>query len=182
MRFVVPFIGVAERTDGAFERGIGVKCPTQEKLIFVAIDSVDPLHYLRAFKMLGELSEISDSLAQDCIIATKGGSRLKNLSETSVYQKSGTHRQRLLSEAQIKALAFKPSPDMVQQVIKGFAYNLVPLATKEPLGLSNVDSEPSCSTVHMTHHVKASASERPCFLPLVRALESHAHTTGTAIG
>lgn len=165
-RFVTPFIGIIEREYGPDERGVGLKCPSQEKLVFVAIESDDPLHYLRAFKMLAEISEVTDSIVHDCITATKSGNRLENLARTHVFNERGIYQRSMFEEAQKKALAFKPNARDVQQVIDGFAKYLVPLATKEPLGLSDVEPEPPCSTVQIVHS-KAPATERPCYKPLL---------------
>lgn len=150
-REITPFIGVIKREDGSFDRGIGAKCPNQEKLIFRAIDSNDPLVYLRAFKMLSELGEITDELTQDCVIATQNEHRLENFSQTNVYLKNGgAYRQAMLYDAQRKAFTFKPSPEIIQQVIDGFSEHLVPLAKKEALEPTVNDIAPSCSVISLT--------------------------------
>lgn len=165
----MPFIGIIEHDDGSRERGIGLKCPNQEKLIFRTIDSDDPLRYLRALKMLSELNEITDSFVQDCVIATQDGNRLENFSRTNAFEKCGTHRQAKLLDAQILALAFKPNPDDIKKVINGFAVHLVPLAEKK--SLKDIDSSDSVTSLGKSEKLTA-AKERPCFLPLVHALGS----------
>jgi hypothetical protein len=170
-RTVVPFIGIIEHDDGSHERGIGVKCPNQGKLIFRAINSADPLHHLRALKMLSELDEITDSLVQDCIIATQEGSRLKNFSQTTVFEKCGAHRQAKFLDVQVLVLAFEISPDDIKKVVNGFAAHLVPLG--------NVARSDSVASLGKSEKL-AAARERPCFLPLVHALGSSTQSMSPA--
>ncbi|MHB1118263.1 MAG: hypothetical protein ACYCZ7_01920 [Minisyncoccota bacterium] len=148
-RLIVPFIGVMERADGSRERGVGVKCPDQEKMVFRAINSNNPLHYAQAFKMLGEIQEINDGLVQDCIIATQGNGWIQDLVQTEVYKKRGAYRQSMLRKAQIKALEFSPGENFLKQVTDGFSTHGAPFAKKNFADLSLGAEMPSCSVIHL---------------------------------
>ncbi len=174
-RVVVPFIGIIEREYGKHERGVGVKCPTQEKMIFHPLDSDDPLHYLRAFKLLCEVGELNDSIVQDCIIATKDQRRFENLAKTSVYLKNGENRISRFFDAQRRAMEFNPSPEDIKHVVDGFAQYLAPLTTKEAV----VQTEEGAESLRITadqEQLGASIVEdkRGCYKPLLTgfALES----------
>lgn len=143
MREITPFIGIIKRDDGSFERGIGVKCPNQEKLVFRALQSIDPLHYIRAFKMLGELHQITDELVQDCIIATQPGSRLANFAKTKVYRECGIYKQSAFEDAQKKAFAFIPSKELIQRVTNGFEKHGASLDKEDSSGLPIIAAAPS---------------------------------------
>lgn len=178
-REITPFIGIIKRDDGSFDRVVGAKCPNQEKLVFGAVQSVDPLHYIRAFKMLGELKVITDELVQiciqDCVIATQPGSRLENLAKTKVYRECGIYKQSAFEDAQKKAFAFIPSPEMVQCVIDGFDKHLVPLEAQTPSCKPNEYAELSHSVICLEQPEAApSKADRPCYKPLIHALESSA--------
>lgn len=172
-RFVTPFIGVIEREYGPHERGVGVKCPNQEKLIFHAVDSSDPLHYLRAFKLLCEIGELNDSILEDCIIATKDERRLENFSQTYVFKNSGDYRRSRFFDAQRRVMDFKPSPEDIRKVVDGFAHYLAPLETRELSHQVNEGTKLSHPIVRFEQpETMLNKADRPCYKPLVHALES----------
>ena len=175
-REITPFIGVIKREDGSFTRGVGAKCPNQGKLVFVAVESEDPLHYLRACKMLEELWELSDDLAKDCVIATKDEHRLENFAQTKVYENSGEHRKTKFEDAQKKALAFKPSLGAIKQVIDEFALHLGPIAEKDPAGSTTNNAKSSAVVQFEQLEAMTTKADRLCYKPLVHALESPAHS------
>ena len=148
-RPIIPFIGIRVRADGSHERVVGVNCPTQKKSVSQVVDSSDPLVYLRVWKMLGELKVITDELVQisiqDCIIASQNGSRLENFAKTSVYRERGIYKQSMFEDAQKNAFAFKPSKELIQQVVNGFRKYGVPIDEKDPSDLLIVNAAPAVS-------------------------------------
>lgn len=176
-RFVIPFIGVIERDDGSRDRGIGVKCPNQTKLVFHAIDSADPLVYLRAFKMLSGIWAITDSLVHDCVIATKTECWLEDFLKTNAYRNGDAYQKAMIHDAQRKALVFKPSRDIVAQIIERFSVYAVPLIKKEVLSPLADDIVPSCSVLRLKQtEAPATPEERPCYLYLEHPLDSPRRT------
>lgn len=174
---VTPFIGVMERDEGSHERGVGVKCPDQEKLVFCVSDSYDPLVYLRALKMLSEIWEINDSLVQDCIIATKNEYQLENFLQTSVYKKGISQKRAMFYDLQSWALKWNPDQHTIQQVIKGFSL-YEPLFEKELSVIHHEEVAPSCSVLYLAQPPKMHAlKDEVCYLDLEHTLKPRGFTT-----
>lgn len=147
-RFIVPFIGIFVHEYGQNTPVAGMMCAHKKETIFWPVESADPLRCIRAFMLLSEIGEFTESMVKDCVIATKNERRHQNFSCTDVCNYHGDYKSGRFLKAQKRAMDFEPKSEIIQQVIDGFAAHLVPLAALEPLGHSSVETESSYSGIH----------------------------------
>ena len=125
LRPVTPFIGVIRHDNGTIERGVGAKCPDQEKRFFCTFDSNDPLHYWRTVQLLQRFWQIDDSIIRDAVMVAGGTGVVADIALTNAPLR-GKDWVRCFEEAQKEAFSKAPDKKVLTAILSEFSKHGAP--------------------------------------------------------